>query len=163
MGVLLGINRSRGRCRKGQRLYCLKLFYRGSNVTTMGAISLKGVMALQTLKHSMKGKDFEKFMRTQVVPKLWTGAVVVMDNLSAHKVQGIVELVESVGARVVFLSPYSPDFNPIELLWSQMKSFLRRFCPQTFDAVTKLLHVASLLSEQQHFRNWFAHCCYCVQ
>ena len=163
MGVLLGLQRSRGRCRKGQRLYCQKPFYRGQKVTVMGAMTLKGIIALQTLDRSMNGKDFEPFMQTQVIPQLWVGAVLVMDNLPAHKVQGIVEMVEAVGARVVFLSPYSPDFNPIELLWSQMKAFLRRFCPKTFDAVTKLLQLARLLSEQRHFRNWFAHCCHCVQ
>ena len=65
----------------------------------------------------MTGEDFKKFVAEELVPKPWKGAVVVMDNLPDHKVAGIQELIESVGARVVYSAPYSPDFNPIEYLW----------------------------------------------
>jgi len=65
------------------------------------------------------------------VPNLWDGAVVVMDNLPAHKLALIEPLIQSAGASVLNLSPYSPDFNPIELWWSQLKAFLRQFCRAT--------------------------------
>ena len=66
-------------------------------------------------------------MEEELLPKLWKGAVVVMDNLKAHKIKGITEIIESVGARVVYLSPYLPKFNPIEHLWWQLKAFMRKF------------------------------------
>ncbi|WP_427161952.1 transposase [Aliinostoc sp. HNIBRCY26] len=80
----------------------------------MGAISNKSILALKTLGQSMNGEDFQQFVAQELLPKLWTGTVVVMDNLKAHKMKGISEMIESVGARVVYLSPYSPEFNPIE-------------------------------------------------
>ncbi|MFO5473297.1 MAG: transposase, partial [Dolichospermum sp.] len=73
-----------------------------------------------------------------LVPQLWTGAVVIMDNLPAHKLASIKPMIESVGAKVICLSPYSPDFNPIELWWSQLKSFLRTFSPTTTEMVDKV-------------------------
>lgn len=162
MGVLLGLMRSRARSLKGLRAYFIKPFYRGKRVTVMGAMSQDRVLAIDTLDHAMKGDDFRHFIQMQLVPHLWKGAVVVMDNLPAHKVDGIQEMIESVGARIVYLSPYSPEFNPIEHLWSQLKGFLRRVCPKTAEAVDKLLKLAIRLAHPRHFRNWFAHCCYCV-
>jgi hypothetical protein len=114
MGVLLGMMRLMARSEKGQRIYDFKPFYRGARVTAVGAISLKEILAIKTLGESMKGQDFYKFIEEELVPKLWEGAVVVMDNLKAHKVAGIKEMIEAVGAKVVYLSPYSPEFNPIE-------------------------------------------------
>jgi transposase len=96
-------------------------------VTAIGAISIDKVVALMTMNDSMDGKAFEVFVSKFLVPNLWTGAVVVMDNLSAHKLASIEPMIEAPTASILLLSPYSPDFNPIELWWSQLKSFLRSF------------------------------------
>jgi transposase len=69
-------------------------------------------------------------------------------------------MIEAVGASVLFLSPYSPDFNPIELWWSQLKSFLRMFSPTTTIMVDRVISLAIKLINPQHLRNWFANCCY---
>lgn len=161
MGVLLGLMRAYARSLKGERAYDLKPFYRGKRITVMGAMTHNSVLGMKTLDKGMNGSDFQQFLREELAPKLWSGAVVVMDNLPAHKVKGVTKIIEDAGARVVYLSPYSPDFNPIEHLWSQLKSFLRKFSPKTQDAVDKLLKIALMLSNPEHFRNWFAHCCYC--
>jgi transposase len=97
-----------------------------------------------------------------LVPNLWQGAVVVMDNLSSHKSDSIIPMIEAVGASVLFLSSYSPDFNPIELWWSQLKSFLRMFSPTTTIMVDRIISLAIQLIDPQHLRNWFANCCYCT-
>lgn len=96
---------------KGERVYDIKPFYRGSRVTVVGAISQKKVIAMKTMGKSINGEDFLKFVQEELAPKLWKGAVVVMDNLKVHKVEGVEEMIEAVGARVVYLSPYSPEFN----------------------------------------------------
>jgi transposase len=85
-----------------------------------------------------------------------------MDNLSAHDITAITPLIESVGARVINLSPYSPDFNPIEHWWSQLKAFIRIFSPKTTKMVDVLISVALQLINPLHLRNWFANCCYCT-
>lgn len=161
-GVLLGLTRTHARSQMGTRAYSVNPFYRGSKVTVIGAISIKKVVALMTMNNSMDGKAFEVFVEKFLVPELWSGAVVVMDNLSAHKLDSIVPMIEAVGASVICLSPYSPDFNPIELWWSQLKSFLRMFSPTTTAMVDRIISVALDLINPQHLRNWFANCCYCT-
>jgi DDE superfamily endonuclease len=108
-GVLLGLARTHARSQKGTRVYSLKPFYRGAKITVIGAISMKKVVALMTMNNSMDSKAFEVFIEKFLVPQLWSGAVVVMDNLPAHKLASIVPTIESVGATVLCLSPYSPD------------------------------------------------------
>lgn len=162
MGVLLGMMRQIGRSRKGERVYDIKPFYRGSRVTVVGAISEKKVIAMKTIGTSMKGEDFKKFVQEELAPRLWKGAVVVMDNLRAHKVKGVEEMIEAVGARIVYLSPYSPEFNPIEHLWWELKALLRKFIPQSVQIVEKLLELGVKLCSSKQIRNYFAHCCYCT-
>jgi len=161
-GVLLGLSRTHARSELGTRAYAVKPFYRGKKVTVIGAISIKRVVALMTMDNSMDGKAFEIFIEKGLVPQLWSGAVVVMDNLPAHKVDSITSMIESVGASILFLSPYSPDFNPIELWWSQLKSLLRQFSPTTTKMVDTIIAVALDLINPKHLKNWFTNCCYCT-
>lgn len=148
-GVELGLTRTHARSPQGSRVYDLKPFYRGARVTVVGAISLKKIIALMTLNGALDGKAFEVFIERCLVPQLWSGAVVVMDNLPAHKMASIEPLIKAVGANVLNLSPYSPDFNPIELWWSQLKSFLRQFSPTTTKMVDTLIATA-LDARQSH-------------
>src|SRR4028118_1509801 len=160
-GVLLGLTRTHA-SNEAKRAYAVKPFYRGKKVTVIGAISLKRVVALMTMDNSMDGKAFEVFIEQCLVPQLWSGAVVVMDNLPAHKVNSITSMIESVGASILYLSPYSPDFNPIELWWSQLKSLLRQFSPTTTKMVDTIIAVALDLINPKHLKNWFTNCCYCT-
>lgn len=161
MGVLLGLRRTHARAAPGERAYDYKPFYRGSKVSVIGAISESKVLAVMTLNDSMDSAAFKVYISKCLVPQLWKGAVVVMDNLPAHKVKAIAPLIESVGATILYLSPYSPEFNPIEHWWSQLKAFLRQFSPRTSKKVDTLIKIAMDLIDPQHLRNWFSHCCYC--
>jgi transposase len=162
MGVLLGLARTDARSLQGNRVYDFKPFYRGAKVTVIGAVSLKQVLAVMTLNGSMDGNAFEVFVEKCLLPQLWSGAVVVMDNVPAHKVVAIEPLIQSVGASVLYQSPYSPDFNPIEHWWSQLKAFMRQFSPTTAKMVDILIATALDLLNPKHLRNWFANCCYCT-
>ena len=131
-----------------------------------------------TLDDSMDGNAFRVFIEKLLVPQLWKGAVVMMDNLFAHKIDEITPIIEAVGASVINLSPYSPDFNPYafggakpyEHWWSQLKAFIRTFSPKTTKMVDILsvagdpprISVALQLINPLHLRNWFANCCYCT-
>jgi hypothetical protein len=119
MGVLLGLMRLMGRAAKGQRVYDTKPFYRGTRVSVIGAIGASKVLALKVLDRSLTGEEFKQFLQEDLGPQLWSGAVVVMDNLPAHKVQGVPEILAQVGAKALYLSPYSPEFNPIEHWWGE--------------------------------------------
>lgn len=161
-GILLGLTRTHARSDPGTRVTELKPFYRAAKVTAIGAISINKVLALMTMNDSMDGKAFAGFIEKFLCPELWPGAVVVMDNLPAHKLASIEPMIQSVGASVICLSPYSPDFNPIELWWSQLKSFLRIFAPTNTLMIDRIIKVALHLINPQHLRNWFARCCYCT-
>ena len=83
-----------------------------------------------------------------------------MDNLPAHKVQGVSSAIESVGAKVIYLSPYSPDFNPIEHLWSKLKAYLRKVEARTKDILHDAIRDGLNLITLKDVQNWFTHCCY---
>lgn len=162
MGVLLGLTRTHARSERGTRVDDFKPYYRGAKISVIGAISLKKVLAVMTLNGSMDGEAYKVFVKHFLLPQLWVGAVVVMDNLSAHKVEEIQPLIESVGASVLYLSPYSPEFNPIEHWWSQLKAFLKQFSPKSASVVDGLIKIALKLVNPKHLKNWFTNCCYCT-
>lgn len=162
MGVLLGLTRTHARSPRGSRINGFKPFYRGAKVTVIGAVSMKKVVAVMTLNGSLNGNAFKVFVEKCLLAQLWSGAVVVMDNVPAHKVKEIEPLIQSVGARVQYLSPYSPDFNPIEHWWSQLKAFLRSFSPITEKMVDILIATALDLINPIHLTNWLTNCCYCT-
>ncbi len=145
----------------GSRVCDIKPFYRGAKITAIGAISIKKGVALMRINDSINGKAFEVFIKKFLVPELRLGAVVVMDNLPAHKIASIAPMIQAVGASIINLSPYYPDFNPIELWWSQLKSFLRKFSPTTPKMIDTLITGLLYLINPQHLKNWFTKCCYC--
>jgi len=152
MGVLLGLTRTHGRNERGNRLYDFKPYYRGAKVSVIGGISFKKVLAVMTLNGSMDGNTYKVFIEHFLLPQLWAGAVVVMDNLPAHQVKGIKPLIEGVGGSVLYLSAYSPEFNPIEHWWSQLKAFLKQFSPKTASGVDGLIKIALELVNPQHLK-----------
>ena len=111
-------------------------------LTLIGAIRLGSKPKLMTHHGSVTGKVFRRFVRHRLVPWLRPGDVVIMDNLGAHKVAGIRAAIEAIGANVLYLPAYSPDMNPIELWWSDVKRQLRKL------AATPLAKLAA----------WFEHC-----
>jgi transposase len=96
-------------------------------------------------------------------PRLQPGQVVVMDNLPAHKVEGVRRLLEAVGAELLYLPPYSPDFNPIEQAWSKIKQQLRSAKARTVETLESAIEDALAAVTQHHAAAWFAHCGYAIQ
>lgn len=158
---MLGLTRTHTRFPRGSRVYDLKPCYRGARVKVIGAISLSSVVALMTWDGATDGDAVQVFRENCLVPQLWSGAVVVTDNLPDHKIAAIKPIIQ-VGANVLNLSPYSPDFHPIELWWSQLKSFLCQISPPTTNIVDVLIATALDLINFKHLRNWFTSC-YCTQ
>jgi transposase len=111
MGMNPSLRRTYGRTLRGLRAYGERPYLHGQNVTVLGAIALKGFLGAMTVEGGTNSEVFRVFVEQILVPCLWKGAVVVMDNLPAHKVKYIQDIIESSGARVIFLPPYSPDFN----------------------------------------------------
>ena len=110
----------------------------------------------------MTGNIFYSYLEPCVVPTLTAGDILLMANLSAHKVAGIDTRIEACGARLSYLPPYSSDFNPIELIWAKVKTALRRLKARTFPDLIKALKQALLSITPQDINGCFAHCGYTI-
>lgn len=121
---------------------------------------MSGLLASFTFQGWTNKDAFLIYVNSVLVPQLWSGACVVMDNLPAHKTREIREAIEAVGARVIFLSPYSPDFNPIENCWSKIKQYLRTVESRTYEQLNRAITEAINLVTDQDIIGWFTHCCY---
>ena len=108
----------------------------------------------------MTRADFERFLHTDLLPRLLPGSVLVLDNASIHKGGQIESLVSKAGCRVLYLPPYSPDFSPIELAWSWIKSFVRRAGPRDNAARLATVHEAVQALPERHAPAWFRKCGY---
>ena len=161
-GVWEGMEKTTARSLEGRRAFSHRRCYKGQKYTIIGAISIDGLVCIKTLKGSMKGEDFEAFVRDDLCPKLSKGKVVIMDNLNSHKKQIVQQMITDTGANPLYLPRYSPDFNPIEMLWSVLKAFIRQFKPQTLFAIQQVLRIFLLLLDKSFFKNWFTKCCYCT-
>src|SRR5450759_5681519 len=119
------MTRRYGRAPRGERVREAMPAGHWSTLTLLGAMSAEGLLATMTVESSTDGDVFLAYLEQVLCPRLEPGQVVVMDNLSAHKVEGVRRLIEARGAQLLYLPPYSPDFNPIEQAWSKVKQLLR--------------------------------------
>jgi transposase len=161
-GVNLGMTRRFGRALSGQRAYGTRPQQRGRNVSLIGAIALRGVVASIAIVGATDGLTFEAFIAQRVVPNLWVGACVVMDNASIYQEAFLRPILEQAGATLHFLSSYSPDFSPIENCWSKVKEFIRSIAPRTYHDLAQAINRAFQQVSLQDIHHWFTHCCYCI-
>lgn len=159
-GCNTGMARRYARSSQGRRAHGSQPFGWGPNVTMIGALSLEGLLTLMTITGGTTGEVFLAFVRQFLVPELRPGDVVVLDNLSAHKVVGVREAIQQAGAQVVYLPPYSPDFNPIEPCWSKVKTYLRARAARTREELEDAIAEAMDLVTSSDADGWFEHCGY---
>jgi transposase len=131
--------RTRGRCQRGKRLIAKVPYGHWKTTTFVAALRHDGLTAPMVVDGAMNGAVFLAYVQQQLAPTLRPGDIVVLDNLAAHKVSGVREAIESVGATLVYLPPYSPDLNPIELVFSKLKWLLRSAAKRTVEGLWTLL------------------------
>ena len=138
-GTSTKMARRYGRAPRGERCRAPVPHGHWKTTTFVGALRLEGMTAPMTLDGAMNGAAFLAYVEQVLAPTLKSGDIVVMDNLPAHKLSSVREAIETTGAELRFLPPYSPDFNPIELAFSKVKTFLRkaaaRSLPDLWDAI----------------------------
>ena len=159
-GALTNLVRTYGRSGCGER--CVGLAPQGhwKVMTAVAAVRLDGLTAPFTIDCPMDGEVFGVYVQRVLVPTLRAGDVVVMDNLTAHKRPLIQRQIESAGARVLYLPPYSPDLNPIEMIWSKVKGLLRTIAARTVDALHEAFGVAFAAVTAGDILGCFRHCDY---
>ena len=151
-----------GRPPGGQRAKQGVPLHQGANVTLAAALTPQGLQAAMTVDGAVNAAVFAVYLDQVLGPTLLPGDIVVLDNLPVHKAAGLAELVEKRGARLLFLPPYSPDFNPIELAFSKLKTWLRTAAARTRQALDEALAQALTWINEADAQNWFDHCGYHV-
>jgi len=127
--------RTHGRSRRGERLRMGFPHGHRKTTTLVAGLRLNGMVAPMVLDGPINGDWFEAYVAQILAPTLRPGDTVIMDNLSSHKRVSIREMIEAKGARLRFLPPYSPDFNPIEMAFAKLKALLRKAAERTVDGL----------------------------
>jgi transposase len=154
------MTRRRGRAPVGQRVVDPVPFGHWKVTTFLSALRADGLKAAMAVDGAMNGDLFVAYVEQVLVPELSVGDVVVMDNLSAHKRPQVKHAVEAAGAALLYLPPYSPDFNPIEMIWSKVKRLLRSFAARTVDTLHDAFGRAFAAVTRADILGCFRHCGY---
>ena len=155
-GINIDFTRRYGRGKGASRVWDKVPLNTPKSTTLLSSVRLDGEMVCGYFQGAMTGDIFLSYVQEQLVPRLREGDIVVMDNLRVHKVAGVREAVEGAGASLVYLPPYSPDFNPIEMLWSKLKAFLRKVKARTLPALESAIPLAFDSITLSDIAAWFS-------
>lgn len=157
------MTRLRGRAPRGERL-CDKVPHGHWKTTTLiAALGITGVRCSTVIDGAVTGDHFTAFVKQVLAPELRDGDVVIMDNLSSHKGRAIREHIEAAGAHLIFLPPYSPDLNPIEMIFSKVKQTLRSLACRTRDTLWRTMQSVLDHVTPTDASNCYKHCGYTLQ
>lgn len=149
-----------GRAPRGQRALDAAPHGHWKTTTFVGAMRADGFIAPLVVDGAINGETFRAYVEQFLAPVLKPGDVVVMDNLSSHKVAGVRAAIEARGAALLYLPPYSPDLNPIEMAFAKLKALLRRAAHRTRDALWRgIAHTLDAFTPTE-CRRYLAHCGY---
>lgn len=159
-GLSTKMARLRGWAPKGERCRAAVPHGHWNTTTFVGGLTLSGICAPMLLDGPMDGEAFLAWCEQMLAPALRPGDVVIMDNLPAHKVAGVCEAIEAVGATLLYLPPYSPDFNPIEMAFSKLKAHVRKTAARTVEILEAAVASALTTFQPHECANFFAHAGY---
>jgi transposase len=160
MGANVSLSSLYAWSRRGLRAHAKAPRNWGKNVTLLASITHRGLGPCLAVEGSTTREVFEAYLEHVLAPTLGAGQMVVMDNLSAHKGGRVKEIIESKGCELVYLPPYSPDFNPIEQAFSKVKGLLRKTQARTREALIEAMGRALDAVTVRDVRAFFAHCGY---
>lgn len=159
-GVTTEMTRRYGRAEGGQRVREATPASHWKTLTILGALSCSGLVATMTVETPTDRDVFLAYLEQVLCPQLQPGQVIVMDNLSTHKVAGVSELLAIRGARLLYLPPYSPDLNPIEKCWSKLKQILRSLQARSLEALEHAITQAIRTISSDNAQAWFRYAGY---
>jgi transposase len=159
-GAKTNMTRSHGRAPRGERVVGRVPHGHWKTTTMISAVRLDGPCACATVDGPVDADVFRAYVTLVLAPQLRPGDLVVLDNLSAHKAPGVAEAVNAAGATVLYLPPYSPDYNPIENMWSKVKRCLRSAAARTLDALGDAIDAALDAVTLDDCRGFFRNCGY---
>jgi transposase len=145
---------------KGRRAYCSVPRNRGKNTTVLSSMTIEGMGPSLTVEGATTAAVFETYVERVLSPMLRAGQIVVMDNLTAHKGERVRDLIEERGCKLMYLPPYSPDFNPIEEAFAKIKGILRKAKARSREALIEAIGEAISALSARDARGFFEHCGY---
>lgn len=154
-GTTTKMTRLRGRSEKGERLNGKAPFGHWCTQTFVAGLKSDGMIAPWVIDAPMNRMIFETYVETQLAPALQPGDVIIMDNLSSHKSEHVESLIRAKGAWLLFLPPYSPDLNPIEMAFSKLKALLRAAGARTIDDLWRAIGNICALFTPEECSNYF--------
>jgi transposase len=154
-GTTTKMTRLRGRCRKGERLFAKAPFGHWKTQTFIAALRRAALTAPFVIDAPMDRRIFETYVETQLAPTLGPGDIVISDNLPAHKSVAAEKAIRARGARLLFLPPYSPDLNPIEMAFAKLKALLRAKAIRTIDGLWRTIGEICDLFSPEECQNYF--------
>lgn len=158
--VKTNLSRLRGRSLKGTRVQGSTPFGSWNTQTFIAGLSSTGLIAPWVLNGAMDGPAFTTYIAKVLAPELEPGTAVILDNFASHKVDPAKKAIEAAGCWFLFLPPYSPDLNPIEMAFSKLKNHLRSVGARTFDTVFNAIAQACDLFSPKECQNYFKHAGY---
>jgi transposase len=159
-GAKTNLTRTRGRAPRGERVVEHVPHGHWQTTTMISAVRTGGPCAPFVVPGATDAEVFRCYVQHVLAPQLGAGDVVVMDNLQPHKASGVREMIEAAGATLLYLPPYSPDFNPIENMWSKVKQFLRSAAARTFQTLLEAIAAALRTVSVDDCLGFFRHCGY---
>lgn len=159
-GATTNMARRCGRCKRGKRLRAAIPHGHYKTLTLVSGLRISGLVAPKALDGPMNAERFEAWLHDDLGPTLKPGDTVVMDNLPSHKSERVKTILESFGAAVLYLPPYSPDLNPIEKAYAKLKAYLRKIAERTVPGLMKLLNDCAHIFNPTEAANFFAACGY---
>ena len=160
MGANTSLSPTYGWAKKGERAYCSVPRNRGPNTTLLSSMSISGIGPSLAVEGATNREVFETYVERVLAPRLRPGQVVVMDNLTAHKGDKVKELIEEQGCELIYLPPYSPDFNPIEEAFSKIKGLVRKSEARSREVLVDAIGKGISMVTAEDARGFFAHCGY---
>ena len=152
------MTRQRGWAMEGNRLLAKAPFGHWGTTTMISSVRLDGTTAAMEIEGATDSPVFREYVRRVLAPTLSPGDIVVMDNLRVHYDVEAIALIEARGATVKFLPPYSPDYNPIEKMWSKIKTLLRGLAARTQQELSAAITQAFAAVTREDIQGWFLSC-----
>ena len=155
-GSNINLTRRYGRAKHKERVVEEAPFSKPKNTTILSSIRLDGTRAYTTYSGGTTGEKFLTYLKETLLPTLHSGDIVIMDNLRTHHIEEVGKVLQEAGMQVLYLPPYSPDFNPIEMMWSKVKAYLRKVKKRTVETLLEAIKEAMNLVTPQDCVGWFS-------
>jgi len=157
MGIVTGMSRAYGYAPRGKRAITAELGGKGTRLRVVGALTGDGFLGGWEVTGTVNGDVFEAFLEQIVVPHLRPGKVGLLANATFHHRESVQAMIEATGARVLFLPRYSPEDNPMELCWSKLKAWIKKWTPETITVLQRALTEAIQQVTEHDAAGWFRH------